>query len=94
MFLFSCHTNEPKDLSGNYQNIDDYSNTQIVRLNDSSYVLIGPDGFTKINTKRKENTLVGIFKGLIISCEFNNTYDTIVGRENGNIVFTCKKKNE
>jgi hypothetical protein len=90
--FFSCSgEKKSKDLSGTYRNIDDYSDTKIGRINDTDYVLVAPDGRTKVSVKRTENILSGTYQGLNISCEFNSTYDTIVNKSNGKVMFTCKK---
>jgi len=93
--LFSCQNKSSlKDLSGNYENIEDDSVTKIEKLSDAQYVIYVPDGKDKITATRSSNTLTATFNGLNISEEFNATCDTMTYKENGKIIFQSTKMAE
>ena len=79
------------DLSGRYQNIQDASITTIKKVTETEYFIISPDGKFKIRAKRNGRILSGRLDKMQIECIFNSTYDMIVNKANGKVVFTCKK---
>ena len=90
-FAINSCTTKSNDLSGSYETIDEKQLLQVKRITDKEYEITSPYDSTKLIFTRNGDTLYSSFKKQQLTCEFNHTYDTLFGKEDGNISITCVK---
>ena len=93
-FVFNSCKTGLNDLSGSYETIDDKQLLKVKRINEKEYEITSPYDSTKLIFTRNGDTLYSSFKKQQLTCEFNHTYDTLIGKEDGKITITCTKVNK